>query len=88
MARHWEDREKIRASIGSQGAYGHYLWFAAVLFVILGIIGDAANITIGLSATSWFLLALAAFLASITMFMGWMVAWYLGGPPGEGQKKD
>ena len=67
MARHYEDREKIRAGIGSQGAYGHYLWFAAVLFVILGIIGDAANVTIGLSATSWFLLAIFLGLLIIMM---------------------
>ena len=88
MKQHWEDREKLRASLGGQGKWGHFLWFAAVLFIVLGIIGDAANITLGLGATSWFLLAIAAFLASITMFMCWAVAWYLGGPPGEAKTKE
>ena len=75
--RSWEDREKLVASLGGQGMVGHILWFAAVLFAVLGIIGDAANITLGLESISWFLLAIGAFLASITFFIGWAVSWYL-----------
>ncbi len=77
MPRHWEDREKMIASLGQNGWWGHVLWFLAVIFVILGIIADAVNSPLGLEAISWFLLAIAAFLASITYFIGWAVSWYL-----------
>lgn len=77
MPQHWEDREKMRASLGKSGSWGHNLWYLAVIFVILGIIADAINGSLGLEATSWFLLAIAAFLASITFFIGWAVSWYL-----------
>jgi hypothetical protein len=77
MARHWEDREKMRAGIGSGGQWGHNLWYLAAVFAILGIIADAINSPLGLEAMSWFMLAIATFLASITFFIGWAVSWYL-----------
>ena len=77
MARHWEDREKMRASLGKNGMWGHVLWFLAALFVILGIIADAVNGSLGLEATSWFLLAIAVSLAGIPFFIGMAISWYL-----------
>ena len=77
MARDWEDKEKMKAKLGSEGLVGHICWFLAAVFAILGIIGDAANVTPGLEPISWFLLAIATFLASITNFIGWAVSWYL-----------
>jgi hypothetical protein len=77
MARHWEDREALKAGIGRAGQWGHLLWFLGVIFAVLGIIAGVANTPIGLSATSWLLLAIFTMLAGITFFMGWMVAWYL-----------
>ena len=77
MARHWEDRERMRAGIGSSGQWAHNLWYLAVIFAILGIIADAINSPLGLEAMSWFMLAIASFLASITFFIGLAVSWYL-----------
>jgi len=77
MPHHWEVREKVRARIGSEGKTGHICWFVAVLFAVLGVIGDAMNATLGLEPMSWFLLAIATLLAGITFFIGWAVAWYL-----------
>jgi len=77
MTQHWADREKMKASLVSNGRTGHILWFIAVIFAVVGIIGDAANATPGLEPASWFLLAIIAFLASITFFIGWAVSWYL-----------
>ena len=77
MARHWEDREKMIASLGASALWAHILWFLAAIFAILGVVADAINGTLGLAAMSWFLLAIAAFLASITYFIGWAVSWYL-----------
>jgi hypothetical protein len=42
---------------------------------VLGIIGDAANATLGLEPMSWFLLAIGAFVAGISFFIGWTAAW-------------
>jgi len=77
MARHWEDREYLKANIGSGGMAAHACLFLGVLFAVVGVIGDAANMTLGLEPASWFLLAIVAILASITFFIGWAVAWYL-----------
>ncbi len=75
--RHWEDREQLKASLGSSGMSAHICWFLGIIFAILGVIGDAANATLGLEPTSWFLLAIVALLVSITMFFGMGLAWYL-----------
>lgn len=77
MARHWEDREKIRASLGKNGWWGHILWFLAVIFAILGVIADAVNATLGLEPISWFLLAIATFVVSAIWYLSWAVAVYL-----------
>ena len=77
MAKHWADREQMRASLSKTGTWAHYLWFLALIFLILGIVADAANSAIGLEPMSWFMLAIAAFLASVTYFIGWAVSWYL-----------
>ncbi len=78
MARHhYEDRESIKAGLSRSGMLGHLMWFLGAVFAVLGIIADAGSGSVGLSATSWFLLAIVAMLAAITFFMGWMVSWYL-----------
>jgi len=77
MAKHWEDREYLKAGIGRGGAWGHLLWFLGMVFAVLGIIAGVANTPLGLSATSWLLLAIFAMLASITFFIGWAIGWYL-----------
>jgi hypothetical protein len=77
MAKHWEDREYLKGGIGKGGMLAHMLWFLGAVFAVLGIIADAGGGSLGLSATSWFLLAIFTVLISITFFMGWMVGWYL-----------
>ena len=77
MARHWEDREHVKAGVSSAGLLGHVCWFLGILFALLGVVGDAANATLGLEPISWLLLSIAAFGASIPLFIGWAVAWYL-----------
>jgi len=67
----------MKAGLGKGGMGAHVLWFLGLLFALLGIIADVANTSLGLSAQSWFLLAIVTMLASITFFMGWMVSWYL-----------
>jgi len=87
MVRHWEDREYVKASVGSSGALGHGCWFLGIVFAALGVIGDAANVTLGLEPISWLLLAIVAFMASIPLFIGWAVAWYLRSIEAKSKKK-
>ncbi len=71
------DREKVKADLIRCGRAAEICWFIIITFALLGIIGDAANITLGLEPMSWFLLAIATFLAGITFRIGWAVSWYL-----------
>ena len=77
MARHWEDRAKLAASIGRQGTWGHGCWYAGAIFAILGIIAGAMDTTLGLEATHWFLLGGVTFLASLPFYGGLALAWFL-----------
>jgi len=52
-------------------------WPPAVVFLLLGIISDAVNVTLGLEAIHWFLLGIAALLAAIFFRMGRAIFWYL-----------
>ena len=73
----WADREKVKADLIICGRAASICWFIAPAFALLGIIGDAANITLGLESMSWFLLTIATFLAIIIFRIGWAVSWYL-----------
>ncbi len=52
-------------------------WPLAVIFLLVGIIADAFNITLGLETIHWFLLVIAALLAAIFFRMGRGIYWYL-----------
>jgi len=71
------DREKVKADLSRCGRAADICWFIIVPFALMGIIGDAANITLGLEPMSWFLLTIATFLAGIFFRIGWAVSWYL-----------
>jgi len=58
-------------------AFAHVLWFLGAVFAVLGVIGEAINVTLGLEPISWLLLAIAAFVASIPQLLGWHLAVYL-----------
>ena len=73
----WADREKVKAELVACGRGFQVSVWIFFVFAILGIISDAANITLGLEPTSWFLLAIASILAGIFFRIGWAVSWYL-----------
>ena len=73
---HWEDRERIKASLRSTGMWAHICWFLGAVFAIIGIVAAATHSYIGLGATAWLLLSLVAFVVSITGFFGMGLAWY------------
>jgi len=57
--------------------WGGVCWVLGIIFAILGIAADAANGTLGLESASWFLLAIAMFVASIPCYLGWAVGVYV-----------
>ena len=77
MPYHWESREQLKASIRSTGLWGHACWLISIIFAILGIIAAAANVTLGLGAVGWFLLAIFTIVAGIPFFIGLALSWYL-----------
>lgn len=73
----WTDREKVKGELVACGrGFQISLWMFFV-FLLLGIISDATNITLGLEPMSWFLLAIAFILAAVFFRVGWAVSWYL-----------
>ena len=51
-------------------------WILALIFAVLGIIADAINGTLGLEPISWFLLAIAFFVASLSFCLAWALGVY------------
>ena len=88
MAGRWEDRKRMVAGIGLEGLYGHIGWFLGLIFAVLGVIGDAANVNLGLEPISWFLLAIVASLLAIPFFMGVGVSWYLSTTEAKSEKEE
>ena len=54
----FKDREELNARIKLCGMWSSICVVLAFLFALLGIIGDALNIALGLETMSWFLLAI------------------------------
>jgi len=72
-----EDLEKMKAGVASHASAGHSLVTISIICALLGIVGDAVNFKIVLEPTSWLLLAVVFAVLSVSLFIGWAVAWYL-----------
>ena len=75
--RHWENREFVKARLSSSGMASHVCFFLGIVFAVLGIIADAANVTLGLTSVAWFLLAIVTLVVGLMWFFGVGLAWYL-----------
>jgi hypothetical protein len=64
------DREKALAEVKPCARMEDRSWPFAVVFLLLGIISDVLNVPLGLEATNWFLLGIAALLAAVFFRMG------------------
>jgi len=73
MAYPWEkpikSREELRPLVRSFGLQAHICWWLGAVFAVLGIIAGAMNASLGLSSTGWLLLAIAVFVAGISLAM-------------------
>jgi len=82
----FKDREEVKKDIRLCAMMGMIVTFCSLGCAVLGIIGDALNITLGLETMSWFLLAIVLGLTAITPNMRSVTAKHLYGI--ESEKKE
>jgi hypothetical protein len=84
----FEDREHVKKTLCTMGWAGHICCVLGAVFALLGIIGDAANATLGLEPTSWLLLAIFACVAGIPLWVIWGMSRHLLGTEAKSKKKE
>ena len=70
----WNNHKWIVSKGKMWAMWGGLCWTLGVVFAILGIIADATNGTLGLTAMSWLLLSIATFVVSAIWYISWAVA--------------
>ena len=88
MKERWKNRKMILNSASTSMTMAHVSWLLGAVFAVLGVIGEAINVTLGLAPTSWLLLAIAAFVASIPQLLGWHLAVYLDAIETKSKKEE
>lgn len=83
----FKDREEVKAEIKLCGLVGSIFQYLGFLFALLGIIGDALNITLGLESMTWLLLAVFFCLNAVVPHMHLVVAKHLIGMEPESKNK-
>ena len=73
------DPKWVAGMTSRSGVGGGALWFIALVFAILGIVADGINGSLGLEATSWFLLSIALFVAGLSFWISWALGVYFKG---------
>lgn len=84
----FKNREDVKAEIRNCDFFGGICQYACFGFAVLGVVGDALNITLGLEPTSWFLLAIVAGLNAIIGHTHVVMAKHLLGVEAERQKEE
>ena len=60
-----KEREHVTTGLGAHGWTSRICWFIGVIFAVVGVIAGVADISLGLGATNWLLLSIAAFASAI-----------------------
>ncbi len=84
----FKDREEVKKDIRLCAWMGEIVTFCSLGFAVLGVIGDAVNITLGLESMSWFLLAILFGLTAIIPNMRSLTAKHLYGIESEIKKQE
>ena len=79
------DPKWIADMASGSGISGGALWILGFVFAILGIIADATG-SLGLTAMSWFLLAVVFHLAGLSYWLSWAVGVYFKAIEAEKKK--
>ncbi|MCK4391376.1 hypothetical protein KAX17_00540 [Candidatus Bipolaricaulota bacterium] len=69
------DPKRIADMASRTGKAGSALWILGFVFAILGIITDTTG-NLGLTAMSWFLLAIVSHLAGLPYWLAWALGVY------------
>jgi hypothetical protein len=77
MVHNWENLDHQKAAIGLSGWLWYLCFFLAIIFAVVGVIGDAASAKLGLTPCSWFLLAVVASVIGVYFAISWVVEWHL-----------
>jgi hypothetical protein len=92
MSKPWEkpfeNRGAMEKTLSPMGLMGHVTLFLGIIFAVLGIIADAANVALGLESTSWLLLAIVACVVGMPAWLTWGIAMHLLGMEAKTQKKE
>jgi len=83
-----KERKHAVDGVGGHSGVARFCWFFGVIFLILGIVSDAINRTLGLESISWFLLAIGLFAAGILLMFFWAVGMYLHATEAESKKEE
>lgn len=87
MAGDSEVIERVKRDVGLCDKFRSSLMVVGAVFALLGVIGDAANVTLILGSITWLLLAVAFFIASIMPSINWAMAVYLISKEADDKKK-
>ena len=82
----YKNREHGIAEIKRCAMAGSISSFLSFLFAVIGIIGDALNMTLGLTSLSWFLLAIFAAVHAVVPNIHLVVAKHFLGIEAESKK--
>ena len=79
MASFPKNVEQIKGMATTWAMLGGIFWILGLACVIIGIISEATdNFTmLGLTYVSWYMVAISAFVASVSWYIGWAVSIYL-----------
>jgi hypothetical protein len=84
----FENREEMKSTLSPMGLMGHVTIFLGMLFAVLGIIADAANVALGLEAKYWLVLALVACVVGMPAWLTWGISMHLLGMEAKSKKKE
>ena len=73
MSERWGSGEQAKRMAGKWAMMGDVCWMLGLIFAILGVIAEATEATLGLTPLSWYMLAIALFVAGISWHISWAV---------------
>ncbi len=83
----FKSREHVKAEIKRCALAGIVFTYLSFIFVVLGVISDALNTTLGLEPISWFLLAIFAGLHAVVPDIHLVMAKHFLGIEAESKKQ-
>ncbi len=73
MSKRWSSGAFAQRMAGMWAVWGGICWSLGLIFAILGVIAETTDASLGLTPLSWYLLAIALFVASVAEYIGWAV---------------